>query len=90
MTSFVGYRAFWLASDKDTWTTSGVRDVTGNAGSFLGHQIEMRVRYHPFPKNVRIEMGAAHLFVGEFVEDAPNANSADNITYLYSQVVLSF
>lgn len=90
MTSFVGYRAFWLASDRDTWTTSGVRDVTGNAGSFLGHQIEMRVRYHPVPKNVRIEMGAAHLFVGEFVEDAPNANSADNITYLYSQVVLSF
>ena len=90
MTGFIAYRAFWLASDSDTWTTSGVRDASGNAGSFLGQQLEMRVRYHPAPNNVRIEMGVAHLFVGEFIEDAPNANSADDVTYLYSQVVLSF
>lgn len=90
MTSFVGYRGFWLASDRDAWTTSAVRDVSGDSGSFLGHQLELRVRYHPVPKNVRIEMGVAHLFAGAFIDDAPNANSADDVTYLYSQMVLTF
>lgn len=90
ITSFVSYRGFWLASDQDTWTTAGVRDATGNFGSFLGHQIELRIRYNPAPKNIQIEMGIAHIFTGEFIEDAPNANSPDDPTYLYSQVSLAF
>ncbi|MEM7469092.1 MAG: alginate export family protein, partial [Pseudomonadota bacterium] len=90
ITSFLAYRGYWLASDKDAWTTAGVRDPSGNGGAFLGHQIDFRVRYNPAPKNIRIEMGLAHLFLGEFAETAPNANSADDLTYSYSQVVLTF
>ena len=90
MTSFVAYRAYWLASDKDAWTTAGVRDTTGNSGSFLGHQLEIRIRYNPVPNMLRLESGIAHLFVGSFVEDAPNANAADDITYAYSQIVFTF
>ena len=90
ITSFIAYRGYWLAADKDAWTTARVRDASGNSDSFLGHQVEVRVRYTPVPNNVRLEFGVAHLFVGEFVEQAPNANSADDITYAYSQVSLTF
>ena len=90
ITSFVAYRGYWLASDKDAWTVAQVRDPTGNTDSFLGHQVEVRVRYNPAPKNLRLESGVAHLFVGDFVEDAPNANSADDVTYVYSQLTFTF
>ena len=90
MTSFIAYRGYWLASDKDAWTVARVRDPSGNTDSFLGHQVEFRVRYNPAPKNLHLETGLAHLFVGDFVEDAPNANSADDVTYVYSQLTLMF
>lgn len=90
MTSFVAYRGYWLASDRDAWTVARVQDPSGNTDSFLGHQIELRVRYNPAPKNLHLESGIAHLFTGDFVEDAPNANSADDVTYVYSQLTLMF
>lgn len=90
MSSFVSYRGFWLASDRDTWTTSGLRDATGRSGSFLGQQVELRMRYNLRPDNAQIEMGIAHLFVGDFVENASSANDVDDITYLYSQLSLAF
>ena len=90
ITSFIAYRGYWLAADKDAWTTARVRDASGSSDSFLGHQVEVRVRYNPMPNNVRLEFGVAHLFAGEFIEQAPNANAADDITYAYSQITLTF
>ncbi|MEO1029745.1 MAG: alginate export family protein, partial [Pseudomonadota bacterium] len=34
---FVSYRAAYLASSRDVFTTAGVQDVTGAAGNFIGH-----------------------------------------------------
>lgn len=88
--AFVAYRAFWLASDRDTWTTSGVRDPSGDTSRFVGSQLELRVRWDVLPGNVRLESGLAHLFSGEFMEDAPNANGQGDPTYVYTQAVVSF
>ena len=41
----VGHRFCWLASDKDAWTTSGLRDNTGDSGSYVGNQAEVRIRW---------------------------------------------
>ncbi len=87
VTAFVAYRAFWLASKRDAWTTSGLRDPAGNSGSFIANQVEVRVRWDIFPRNVRIEAGVALLFAGEFMDDAPNSNGQGDATYAYSQVV---
>lgn len=85
------HRLYWLQSETDAWTTSGLRDVSGNSGSFVGHQIEARVRWDAVPDNIRFEIGAARLFGGDFIRDAPN-NSTGNgdATYGYTQLTISF
>lgn len=86
--AFVAYRPAWLESDQDTWTTAGLRDVTGDSGSFLGHQVEGRIRWHVFPKNLSVEVGSAYLDKGEFAQDAPGAASASPF-YFYTQVTVT-
>ncbi len=89
-TAFVAYRGFWLASDRDAWTTARVWDPSGNASSFVGQQVEARVRWTVRPSNVRIEAGMAHLFSGAFTDDAPNATGRGDVTYFYSQIAFWF
>ena len=90
VTSFVAYRAYWLAQARDRWTTTGVWDPTGASGSFLGHQIEMRVRWRPLPGNLLLEAGYAHLFRGEFMKNAPNAAATRDSDYVYTQARVQF
>lgn len=88
--SFVAVRSFWLASKQDAWTTSGVSDPRGSSDDYVGTQAEVRVQWDVIPKNVRLEAGYAHLFAGEFVDDAPNSNRQGDSNYVYSQIVLGF
>ena len=84
------HRAYWLASDRDAWVVAGVRDPSGDSGSFIGQQIEFRYRWEIIPKNIRFEVGGAYLFKGEFATDAPNANDEGDPNYLYSQLLFTF
>ena len=84
------HRFYWLASDTDAWTTSGVRDASGNSGDYLGQQFEIRLRWDVVPKNLRLELGAAHLMVGDFIENAPNSSGQGNTNYGYLQCVAHF
>ena len=79
---------YWLASSKDAWTTGGVRDVTGNSGSYLGSQQEIRIRWDVLPGSLRLESGMAYLVAGGFLKNAPNASGEGNATYGYLQAVL--
>ncbi|MEM7409347.1 MAG: alginate export family protein [Myxococcota bacterium] len=90
VSAFVAYRAYWLASERDTWTTSGVRDPSGQTRRFVGHQVWARVRWDVLPRNLRLEAGIAHLFRGEFLRGAPNANGQGAPTYVYGQTTISF
>ena len=85
-----GHRLNWLASDRDAWTTTGLRDSTGNTDSFLGHQLEILIRWEVFPGNVRLEAGGAYLFSGEFVDNVPGTNGEGDTSYGYVQTVLTF
>jgi len=86
--AFAAYRPFWLASKQDAWTTSALRDPEGDSGRFLGHQIEGRIRWQIFPRNVAVDVGAAHLIRGGFAEDAPKAKD-DAATFLYGALTLT-
>ena len=66
----VTHRFHYLASDRDAWTTSGLRDVTGNSGSNIGSLSEFRVRHDIAPKSLRLEFGMAYLAAGSFIDDA--------------------
>lgn len=100
VSAFLSYRAFWLAQSKDRWTTTGLQDPTGSSGSFLGDQIELRVRWSPLPGNLMLELGYAHLFRGEFAKNVPlpppsaanpNPHKADGDSdYVYTQATIEF
>jgi Alginate export len=86
VTSFVGWRAAWLASARDSWTTASRRDGDGASGTFIGHQLEVRFRYTPWRGNLRLEAGAAHLFPGHFVRNVSAPDAAPATTMVYSQI----
>ncbi len=84
VTAFVAHRWYWLASGRDAWTTSGMRDPTGESGRFLGQQFEGLLRWHIRPKTLSIEVGAAHFFRDGFAVDAPGGRG-DASSILYTQ-----
>ena len=83
--AFAGYRLAWLASPRDAWTAAGLRDRTGASGAFVGQQLEGRVRWHVFPKNLAVELGGAYLARGAFAREAPGAPGADPLL-VYTQL----
>ena len=91
VTAFIAHRAYWLAEKKDTWVGAGLRDTTGQSGSDIGQQMEMRVRWQVIAQLLDFETGWAHLFKGEFAKNAPgspaNKNDSD---YFYCQTSLHF
>jgi len=87
---FIGYRAVWLASNRDALTSGSVRDATGASGGFVGHQVEARLQYDILPGNVRLEAGGAYLAHGHFLKTAPNGPREGDGTYLYAQAAITF
>lgn len=83
------YRAYWLASDTDAWTTSGLRDSSGETDSFVGHQVELRLKWEILPGNLSADFGYAHLFAGNFIEDAPGSTEGDS-DYAYASFTFKF
>lgn len=85
-----GYRAFWLASSRDQFTTAKVQDPTGNSGSFVGNQIETSVKVSLLPNNLALEIGGAYLFHGSYLETVPQAPTDDDTAYFYAAATLTF
>jgi hypothetical protein len=84
------YRPAWLASDRDFLPTAGLRDRDGNSGSFVGQQLDARLRWKPGAGNLSVDITAAYLWKGEFLTDAPLAPPADNTLYWYFSANLAF
>ena len=88
--AMLGYRAFWLAEERDAWAAARVSDATGRSGSFIGNELEFSLSWNVLPGNVALEVGGALLVDGEFPERAPNGSGEGDSSYLYTQVSLSF
>ncbi|GAK33010.1 hypothetical protein JCM17846_11690 [Iodidimonas nitroreducens] len=89
-TGFISYRANWLDENNDTFARSGVRDASGQSGSFGGHQIEGRVRYWLLKDSVRLETGAAYFIEGNFLRNAPAASGNGDPLFFYTDITLRF
>lgn len=85
--AFVTYHPLWLAEKTDSFATTGVRDASGKAGSFAGHQVEGRMRYWIVPGFLRGEINAFWLAKGPFLQLAPNAIRIGDTTYLSTAVL---
>jgi len=91
LSAFLAHRAFWLAEKRDTWVGANLRDRRGRSGDFIGHQMEIRIRWKTLPKLLTLETGWAHLFKGQFAKNAPGspADKSDS-DYFYVQTKLHF
>lgn len=87
---FAVYRAMWLASRIDAFSTTGVRDSSGRSGNFAGHQVEARVRYWIIPSRLRFEFDGLMLAKGRFLKEAPNAPPAKWTRYTSFNLTASF
>lgn len=86
----VDYRPAWLASDRDFLPTALLRDRDGNSGSFIGHQLEARMRWVPPSGNLSVDLSTAYLRKGEFLGNAPSAPPGDHVFYWYFGTSLTF
>lgn len=87
---YLSWRANFLEADRDSFARSGVRDPTGQSGSFAGHQIEARARYWLSPNWIRWEVGAAAFVQGQFLNEAPNATGNGDPLFIYSDISVLF
>lgn len=87
---FLGYRPVFLASRRDAWTTSGLRDGTGSSGRFVGQQLEGRIRFSQSKGVLRLEAGGAWLIPGAFLKRVAGAPGEGDPVYFYTQVSFSF
>ena len=66
------HRAFWLAQAKDSWVGSGLRDPSGESGSSVGQQFEVRFLWRAVSFAL-IELGYAHFFKGSYLDRVPGS-----------------
>jgi hypothetical protein len=83
---FVQYRASWLADATAPWFGANLQDPTGEAGSFLGHSVEIRWRAQVM-ENVFIQAGYFHMAYGSFPRKAPGSpvDRDQNFAYFWTE-----
>lgn len=79
--AFASWRALWADEQSDSFSTTGIRDVSGASGSYAGHQFDGRVRYWVVPAKLRAELNAVYLAKGRLLRDAPNAPPTGDTVY---------
>lgn len=85
----VTLRPMWLAAREDSFSSTGVRDVSGRSGRFAGTQFDGRVR-HLLTPWLRLELDAVLLAKGRFLRDAPNAPAGRWTRYVSMNATATF
>ena len=86
----LSHRWIWLESPFDAFTAAGVRDSSGLSGSYVGQQLEARIRWDILPGNCRLDTGVTTLFKGSFLQNAPNANPNGDTLYAWVECTVTF
>lgn len=73
-----GYNAYWLASDTEAWNRANLRDTSGNSGSFLGHEFDIRM-VHKFNPYIEWSLSYARFEPGGFTKDQARPVAANGI-----------
>lgn len=88
--AYVMVRQVDLDSARDSLGNSGVRDVTGASGRNAGLQLEGRYRHWLVRGSLRLALGGAFVFEGDFLKTAPNATGLGNPAYGYTELTWAF
>ncbi len=84
------WRPMWLASRRDAFSTTGVRDASGASGAFAGHQFDARLRHWLVPGHLRFEVDGVLLLKGRFLREAPNAPPGGTTRYVSLNLTAGF
>jgi hypothetical protein len=87
---FVSYRPMWLDNRFDSFSTTGVRDPSGRAGRFAGHQLDSRLRFWLRPERLRFEVDGLLVANGRFLDEAPNGPPGKHAEYVTLNVTAWF
>lgn len=68
-----GYNAYWQESETGGWNRANLRDRSGQSGSFLGHEFDIRMR-HKLNPYVDWSLSYARFTPGDFTESQAAAN----------------
>jgi hypothetical protein len=82
-------RKFELESATDAWSGVGLRDVTGQAGSSIGRQLESSFIWTAIRDRLTVETGFAHLWAGRFLRETSQPFRGDP-AYFYAVLTTSF
>jgi hypothetical protein len=88
------HRFYWLAQSKDQFVGAGLQDPTGQAGNYLGSELDLRLSW-AVSSNLLLEGGWVYLVKGSYysnllqqgVAGAPNDKNAD---YMFLSMRLFF
>lgn len=82
VSTMISLRGFWRASTADAWRAAGIN----GSDSYIGTQIEARLRWKALPGNLHFETGVAHVFAGDLMDSA----GKDDSTLTYVQATFKF
>jgi hypothetical protein len=76
-----GLSGYWLASATDRWNVAGLRDPSGQSGTFIGHEFDVRARF-PIGPRVGVNVGYARFQPGEFTKMTSGRTTPSHIPYV--------
>jgi hypothetical protein len=88
--TYLSWRANWLANSADFFASTGLRDPSGAAGRFAGHQLEVRSHFWLMPDSLRWELGGAVFRQGPFMRNAPGSTGNGNPVFFYTGLEFFF
>ena len=88
--AYISFRYLQLESSHDSFANTAVRDSTGASGKNVGLHVEGRYRHWLVKDALRLSVGAAVLFEGDFMQNAPNATRQGDPVYAFSELTWTF
>ncbi|MFT3725902.1 MAG: alginate export family protein [Hyphomonadaceae bacterium] len=88
--AYIAIRRITLDQSRDSFANSGVRDASGASGDDAATQLDFRYRRWLVPDSVRWSFGAARLFRGDFLKQAPNATGQGDALFGFTDVTWTF
>ena len=82
-------RWVWLASSRDQWAGTKLKDLTGNSGSYIGSLFELQLNYK-LNKYIDAETGYSHLIKGSYLDKVPGSPGSEDSNYFYVQTSIEF
>ena len=88
--TMLSYRSYELEAARDAWSGVGLRDLTGQAGSSIGRQLEGSFTWSALKDRLSVETGFAHIWAGRFFRETSGTNFRGDPTYFYLTLTTNF